>query len=88
MVSFKFRINKVIKALTCDGIVIGFVPDMKGIPFRFSGSRGLYSQDEVKILISFVKALTDFEDSKSLFYLGLSEEVYRADQYDFNNLKN
>jgi DNA helicase-2/ATP-dependent DNA helicase PcrA len=62
--------------------------NMKGIPFRFSGSRGLYSQDEVKTLISFVKALTDFEDSKSLFYLGLSEEVYRADPYDFTNITN
>lgn len=61
--------------------------NMKEIPFRFSGSRGLYSQEEVKILISFIKALTDFEDSKSLFYLALSE-VYQVDSYDLILLSN
>ena len=61
--------------------------NMKGIPFRFSGSRGLYSQEEVKALVSFIKALTDFEDSKSLFYLALSE-IYRADPYDLTAISN
>lgn len=61
--------------------------NMKGIPFRFSGSRGLYTQDEVKILVAFIKALTDFEDSKSLFFLALSE-VYNCDPYDLTLLTN
>ncbi|NIM91974.1 MAG: UvrD-helicase domain-containing protein [Candidatus Aminicenantes bacterium] len=61
--------------------------NMKEIPFRFSGSRGLYSQEEVKILISFIKALTDFEDSKSLFYLAISE-IYRVDPYDLAVVSN
>jgi len=61
--------------------------NMKGIPFRFSGSRGLYNQDEIKILVSFIKALTDFEDSKSLFFLSLSE-VYRVDAYDLSIISN
>ncbi|UCC41858.1 MAG: ATP-dependent helicase [Candidatus Aminicenantes bacterium] len=61
--------------------------NMKEIPFRFSGSRGLYSQDEVKTLISFIKSLTDFEDSRSLFYLALSE-VYKADLYDLTVISN
>lgn len=61
--------------------------NMKGIPFRFSGSRGLYAQDEVKILISFIKALTDFEDSKSLFFLSLSD-VYQVDAYNLSILSN
>ena len=61
--------------------------NMKGVPFRFSGSRGLYSQDEVKILVSFIRALTDFEDSKSLFYLALSE-VYEIDPYDLSIVSN
>ncbi len=61
--------------------------NMKGIPFRFSGSRGLYTQDEIKILVSFIKALTDFEDSKSLFYLSLSE-VYKVDAYDLSIISN
>jgi len=61
--------------------------NMKEIPFRFSGSRGLYSQEEVKILISFIKALTDFEDSKSLFYLAISE-IYGVDPYDLTVISN
>ena len=61
--------------------------NMKEIPFRFSGSRGLYSQEEVKNLVSFIKSLTDFEDSKSLFYLALSE-IYRADPYDLTVISN
>lgn len=61
--------------------------NMKGIPFRFSGSRGLYSQDEVKILVSFIKALTDFEDSRSLFFLALSQ-VYQTEPYDLTVVTN
>ena len=61
--------------------------NMKEIPFRFSGSRGLYAQKEIKILISFIKALTNFEDSNSLFYLAISE-VYEMDQYDLTKISN
>jgi DNA helicase-2/ATP-dependent DNA helicase PcrA len=61
--------------------------NMRGIPFRFSGSRGLYNQEEVKILVAFIKSLTDFEDSKSLFFLALSE-VYNLDPYDLTPLTN
>ena len=61
--------------------------NLKRVPFRFSGSRGLYAQEEIKILVSFIKALTDFEDSQSLFYLALSE-VYGIDPYDLTVLSN
>ncbi len=61
--------------------------NMKQVPFRFSGSRGLYSQDEVKILFSFIRALTDFEDSRSLFFLAHSE-VYRMDLYSLTIISN
>jgi len=61
--------------------------NMKEIPYRFSGSRGLYSQEEIKILISFIQSLTDFEDSRSLLYLALSE-IYRADPYDMTIISN
>jgi DNA helicase-2/ATP-dependent DNA helicase PcrA len=61
--------------------------NMKEIPFRFSGSRGLYAQEEVKILVSFIRALTDFEDSKSLFHLALSE-AYGIEPYDMTKLSN
>lgn len=61
--------------------------NMKEIPFRFSGSRGLYSQGEVKNLISFIKALTDFSDSRSLFHLSLSE-IYQLPPYDLIKVSN
>ena len=41
--------------------------NMKEIPFRFSGSRGLYAQEEVKILVSFVRAMTDFRIARAFF---------------------
>lgn len=61
--------------------------NLKQIPFRFSGSRGLYAQPEIKNLISFIKALTDFEDSRSLFFLAHSE-IYGVDLYDLTVLSN
>jgi len=59
--------------------------NMKQIPFRFSGSRGLYQQEEIKVLTAFIKSLTDFDNSRDLFYLALSD-VYRADSYDMTRI--
>jgi len=59
--------------------------NMKQIPFRFSGSRGLYQQEEIKVLVAFIRTVTDFENSRDLFYLALSD-VYRADPYDLSRI--
>jgi len=59
--------------------------NMKQVPFRFSGSRGLYQQEEIKVLTAFIKSLTDFESSRDLFYLALSD-VYRANSYDMTRI--
>jgi len=61
--------------------------NMKQVPFRFSGSRGLYAQEEVKNIVSFIRALTDFEDGRSLFFLAHSE-IYRLDLYDLSVISN
>jgi len=61
--------------------------NMKEIPFRFSGSRGLFAQEEVRICVAFIRALTDFDDSRSLFYLSLSE-AYQVEPYDLTKLSN
>jgi DNA helicase-2/ATP-dependent DNA helicase PcrA len=61
--------------------------NLKQIPFRFSGSRGLYAQEEIKVDIAFIKALTDFEESRSLFFLAHSE-IYQADLYDLTVISN
>ena len=61
--------------------------NMKQVPFRFSGSRGLYSQEEIKNVVSFIKALTNFEDSRSLFFLARSE-IYRMELLDLTIVTN
>ncbi|HET9314576.1 MAG TPA: ATP-dependent DNA helicase, partial [Vicinamibacteria bacterium] len=44
-----------------------------GIAHRFSGSRGLYAREEVRLLIAFLRALANPGDSVSIFYLAASE---------------
>ena len=47
--------------------------NMKGIPHKFVGSSGLYQQEEVNLLISFLNAISDFEDSLNLYNLLISD---------------
>ena len=47
--------------------------NMKGIPWRFSGSRGLYNREEIRTVIAFLRALADPHDSRSLYHLAVSE---------------
>ncbi|MBI3341539.1 UvrD-helicase domain-containing protein [Candidatus Curtissbacteria bacterium] len=49
--------------------------NMKGIPHKFVGSSGLYHQPEVSLIISFLTAIDNFEDSLNLFNL-LTSEIY------------
>ena len=53
----------------------------KGVPHRFSGNQGLYSREEIRLLIAFLKAITNFSDSMSLFHLS-SSEVYQLKAED------
>ncbi|MDQ5841681.1 MAG: ATP-dependent helicase, partial [Chloroflexota bacterium] len=46
---------------------------LRRIPWRFSGTAGLYRQPEVRVLLSFLRALNDSEDSVSLFDLATSD---------------
>jgi DNA helicase-2/ATP-dependent DNA helicase PcrA len=57
------------------------------IPFRFSGSRGLYAQEEIKNVVSFIRSLANFEDGRSLFFLANSE-IYGADIHDLTVIAN
>jgi DNA helicase-2/ATP-dependent DNA helicase PcrA len=59
--------------------------NVKGIPHRFSGSRGLYAREEVRLLVSFLRVLASPDDSISLFYLCASE-VYRMPEIDLLRL--
>lgn len=47
--------------------------NMKGIHWSFSGARGLYDREEIRLTISFLRLLADPYDSLSLFHLAGSE---------------
>ena len=53
----------------------------KGVPHRFSGNQGLYSREEIRLLIAFLNVITNFNDSMSLFHLA-SSEVYQLKAND------
>jgi DNA helicase-2/ATP-dependent DNA helicase PcrA len=59
--------------------------NVKGLPHRFSGSRGLYAREEVRLLVAFLRVLANPDDSVSLFYLAASE-VYRLPEADLLRL--
>lgn len=52
--------------------------NMLSIPWRFTGNQGLYSREEIRLAISFLKVIADVRDSISLFYLA-SSEIYNLD---------
>jgi DNA helicase-2/ATP-dependent DNA helicase PcrA len=49
--------------------------NMQNIPWQFSGNVGLYSREEVKLCISFLRVIANPSDSLNLYYL-VSSEVY------------
>ncbi|MFH1641020.1 MAG: UvrD-helicase domain-containing protein, partial [Candidatus Omnitrophota bacterium] len=55
--------------------------NMQGIPWQFSGSQGLYSREEVKLCINFLRVIANHSDSLSLYYLA-SSEIYSLDMAD------
>ncbi len=54
---------------------------LRGIPWRFSGNRGLYSREEIRLLIAFLRSLADPEEGTSLFHLA-SSDLYRMPMAD------
>ncbi|HYM53238.1 MAG TPA: ATP-dependent DNA helicase, partial [Candidatus Dormibacteraeota bacterium] len=54
---------------------------MARVPWRFSGTAGLYRQPEVRLLVSFLRAVNDPEDSISCYDLATSE-VFGLDPRD------
>ncbi|MFC1753368.1 ATP-dependent helicase [Thermoproteota archaeon] len=50
--------------------------NMRSIPWRFSGNQGLYSRQEVRMCIAFLRVVNDLSDSINLYYLA-SSELYK-----------
>ncbi len=46
--------------------------NMRGVPYRFTGSRGLYNREEIRLAFAFLRALARPADNLSLYYLGVS----------------
>ncbi len=55
--------------------------NMAGVPWRFSGTAGLYRQPEVRLLVSFLRAVNDPHDSVSCYDLATSS-VFGLDARD------
>jgi DNA helicase-2/ATP-dependent DNA helicase PcrA len=55
--------------------------NVRGIPWWFSGTRGLYDREEVRVALAFLRTLADPTDNLSLYYLGTSA-LYVIDATD------
>ena len=47
--------------------------NLEGIPWRFSGTSGLYSRPEVRLLLAFLRAIADVNSSVDVYALAASE---------------
>ncbi len=56
--------------------------NMRSIPWRFSGNQGLYSQEEIRFLISFLRTLANPDDSVSLYHLVSFGQCYNLEMTD------
>ncbi|MDP3142723.1 MAG: UvrD-helicase domain-containing protein [Candidatus Omnitrophota bacterium] len=61
--------------------------NMRSIPWRFSGSQGLYSKEEVRLCIAFLRLMANPADSLSLYYL-CSSEIYKVPIFDLTKCMN
>ena len=61
--------------------------NMKGIPWRFSGNQGLYSREEIRLCIAFLRLMADLSDSLSLYHLS-SSGIYQVPLVDLTRCMN
>jgi len=61
--------------------------NMAGVPWRFSGTSGLYARPEVRMLLAFLRVVADLDSSVDLYALAASE-VYALGGEDLTVLVN
>ncbi|HEV8404010.1 MAG TPA: ATP-dependent DNA helicase [Candidatus Limnocylindrales bacterium] len=61
--------------------------NMAGIPWRFSGTSGLYARPEVRLLLAFLRVVADLDSSVDLYALAASE-VYGLGGEDLTSIVN
>jgi len=61
--------------------------NLKGIPYRFTGNRGLYQREEIILLTALLRALSNQDDNLSMFHLAGSElyQIAPGDLYRCNS---
>jgi DNA helicase-2/ATP-dependent DNA helicase PcrA len=61
--------------------------NMAGIPWRFSGTSGLYARPEVRMLLAFLRVVADLDSSVDLYALAASE-AYALGGEDLTSIVN
>ncbi len=61
--------------------------NVAGVPWRFSGSSGLYTRPEVRLLLAFLRSIADPHSSVDLYALA-SSEVYAVGAEDLSAIVN
>lgn len=73
--NFKYRDFAILVRSNSDAQSFLQALNMQEIPWQFSGNQGLYSREEVKLCINFLRVAANPFDSVSLYYL-VSSEIY------------
>jgi len=81
--SFKYRDFAILVRSNSDAQGFLQALNMQDIPWQFSGSQGLYSREEVKMCINFLRVVANPSDSLGLYYLA-SSEVYSINLSDLS----
>ncbi len=79
--NFKYRDFAILVRSNSDAQSFLQALNMQDMPWQFSGNQGLYSREEVKLCINFLRVVANPSDSLSLYYL-VSSEVYSLDLSD------
>jgi DNA helicase-2/ATP-dependent DNA helicase PcrA len=80
---FRYRDFAILVRSNSDASAFLQAMNMQDIPWQFSGNQGLYSREEVKLCINFLRAVANPSDSLSLYYL-VSSEIYSLNLADLS----
>ena len=80
---FKYRDFAILVRANSDAQPFLQALNMQDIPWQFSGNQGLYSRQEVKLCIHFLRLIANPSDSLSLYYLSTSE-IYKLNLSDLS----
>jgi DNA helicase-2/ATP-dependent DNA helicase PcrA len=83
--NFKYRDFAILVRSNSDAEAFLQALNMQNIPWQFSGNQGLYTREEVKLCINFLRVMANLFDSLSLYYL-VSSPVYKLSLPDLSLL--